>query len=124
MWWGDFQQHVLQGIEHDAGDTLGIGGKFRQICDARHGQLRAFATDRHHRLLCLGQRQAADPVDLLDDNDLSRLQVGNQPQQLGPVGASPRRLFAVYTRDIIAARPLSMMLSCCSRSYSSVLTRR
>jgi len=52
----------------------------------------------------LGQRQAADSVDLLGNYDFTRLQVRDHPQQLGAVGASARCLLAVDPGYVEAGR--------------------
>ena len=78
----DAQQHVLHHLQHDARHAGAVGdevGEVGEIDNARHRDTRAFGPDRRDQQFRLGERQAADPVDLLGDDHLAGLQVGAPP---------------------------------------------
>nr|P22994.1 RecName: Full=Uncharacterized 28.3 kDa protein in PAR locus; AltName: Full=ORF 5 [Escherichia coli]AAA26413.1 putative [Plasmid RP4] len=102
---GELQKHVLDGFQNDFRHSVRLGGQLRQVHHARHGQLGPFGPDRRNQALGLGQRQAADAVDLLRNDDFTRLQVRDHAQQLGPVGACAGRLLAVDAGDVVPGGP-------------------
>ena len=80
-------------------------GSIREVGEINHAgycQTRAFSADRGDQPFGLGQRQAADAVDLLGDDDLARLQVSNHAQQFGTVSACAGRLLAIDAGDVMA----------------------
>ena len=52
---------------------------------------------------CTIQKQTTDPVDLLRDDHLTRLEVGNHAQQFWPVRSSARCLFPVDCCHIVSS---------------------
>lgn len=83
---GKFQQHVLHGLQDNLGHAIRATGELGQVHDARDSQARALGLNRLDELLRLGKGEAADAVNLLCDDDITRLQVGNHALQLGAVG--------------------------------------
>ncbi len=99
------QKHVLDRLQHHLCHALRLGGQVGQIDHARDSQARALGADRGHEAFGLGQRQAADAVDLLRNDDFTGLQVADHAQQLGAIGASARSLLAVDAGDVEAGGP-------------------
>src|SRR5690606_10285319 len=68
------------------------------------GEPRALVADRLHKLLGLGQGQAANAVHLLGNDNLAGLQVRDHAQQLGPVGARAGCLLTIDGGHVVAGR--------------------
>ena len=102
---GQLEQQLLHRLQHDARHALGACRHFTEIDQSGNGQPCALGADRMDQLLGFGQRQAAQAVDLLGDDDLTGLQVADHAQQLGPVSPRARGLLAVDAGDVIARPP-------------------
>lgn len=71
---GNARQHVLHNFEHDPRNTNAVDDEIGQIDDIGHPEPSPFSADRRDKQSRRRQRQAADPVDLLGDHHLSRVE--------------------------------------------------
>lgn len=95
-----FQKHVLNGLEYDLGNAISAGRYVTEIHYAWHGEPCTFVSDVRDQLFGFWQWKTAYAIDLFGNDDLPRLKVCDQPQELRSVGASARGFFAVDAGDV------------------------
>ena len=93
------EHHSIDGAEHAGGELIGLRGHHPRCRQVECDDLDLAGVEFASQPLPVGVRQAAQPIDLLDEQDIARPGVGEQPEELWPGQRGARDVFDVEAGD-------------------------